>query len=340
MKEQSCKIAPSLTREFSMSKKEKRKAIGLNLYVSTEVREQIFSDMFTGGLGYIVTDACGNTMCKYSEPLDDPDKTLALYKAVYLGINYIVNNYECNYVSVFTDGLVILETKMSKRSANVKNVITKTLKLIESCNWPFFIIRSDGEDSRKHISDVKELLGKHKFKAPKDKYKNKKPDFIIYTDGACNNLSPEGEGGYAYIVLDGDEKELRQFSEGVLHTTNNIMELKAIIEGCKSIEKENAIVEVRSDSQYAIGVLSGKYTARKNTELISEHFKENVGRLHIRFKKVKAHADDEFNCMADQLAEDEVCRIRAQYCIPYYDSSNSPKIGNSPYSYANKKWRY
>lgn len=149
--------------------------------------------------------------------------------------------------------------------------------------------------------------------------------YYLYTDGSANNFSPYGEGGYAYIIANQHKQVISQFSEGELHATNNTMELKAIIKGCEAIKEDNAKVIVVSDSQYALNVLSGKWKAKANLELVKEHL-ENIQRLNIEYVWVKGHNGNELNEMADQLAQDETFRIRQQYGIPVFDCKNSPKV--------------
>lgn len=149
--------------------------------------------------------------------------------------------------------------------------------------------------------------------------------YYLYTDGSANNFSPYGEGGYAFIITNQNKQIITQFSEGELHATNNTMELKAIIKGCKAIQEDGAKVIVVSDSKYALNVLSGKWKAKTNLELIREH-SENSQRLNIIYTWVKGHNGNELNEMADQLAQDETFRIRKEYGIPVYDCKNSPKV--------------
>ena len=163
--------------------------------------------------------------------------------------------------------------------------------------------------------------------------------YFLYTDGSANNFSPYGEGGYAFIITNQDKQILSQFSEGELHATNNTMELKAIIQGCKFIKEKGAEVTVVSDSRYALGVLSGRYKAKANLELIREHY-ENSQRLKIKYTWIKGHDGDELNEMADQLAQDETFRMREKYGIPVFDYKNSPKtqqkVEEKPYKIKQK----
>lgn len=148
--------------------------------------------------------------------------------------------------------------------------------------------------------------------------------YYLYTDGSANNFSPYGEGGYAYIIANQEKQVISQFSKGELYTTNSAMELKAIIKGCKSIKEDNINIVVISDSQYAINVLSGKWKAKTNLDLIQEHL-ENVQRLNIEYKWVKGHSGERLNEMADKLANNETLRLKKLYGIPSFDYKNSPK---------------
>ena len=70
---------------------------------------------------------------------------------------------------------------------------------------------------------------------------------IIYTDGACSG-NP-GPGGWAAVLISGEHK--KEIYGGSKNTTNNIMELTAIIEGLKALKQE-CEVELYSDSAYSI----------------------------------------------------------------------------------------
>lgn len=137
---------------------------------------------------------------------------------------------------------------------------------------------------------------------------------IIYTDGACSG-NP-GPGGWAAVLIyNGKEKEI---SGGNKNTTNNIMEITAVIEGLKAL-KYPCEVELYSDSAYVVNTFTqgwifnwmqkGWKTASgdsvKNKELWQELY--SLTKIHkVTFNKVKGHADSHYNNRCDELARDAI----------------------------------
>ncbi len=139
---------------------------------------------------------------------------------------------------------------------------------------------------------------------------SKKPEVIVYTDGACSgNPGPGGWG--AVLVWNGKEKEI---SGSAPHTTNNRMEMQAVIEALKALKKP-CLVKVHSDSALIInaftqGWIKGwqKRGWRKsdkkpveNKELWQDML-EAMKPHDVEWIKVKGHAGIELNERADQLA--------------------------------------
>ena len=132
----------------------------------------------------------------------------------------------------------------------------------------------------------------------------------LYTDGACSgNPGPGGWG--AILEFNGTEKEL---SGGEESTTNNRMELTAVIAGLSAL-KEPCIVELYSDSKYVIDGLSkgwaeswrknGWKKADKKPALNPDLWGKLLDLTHIhtlRYHWVKGHAENEKNNRCDQLA--------------------------------------
>lgn len=137
---------------------------------------------------------------------------------------------------------------------------------------------------------------------------------IIYTDGACSG-NP-GPGGWAAVLIyNGKEKEI---SGGNKNTTNNIMEITAVIEGLKAL-KYPCEIELYSDSAYVVNTFTqgwifnwmqkGWKTASgdsvKNKELWQELY--SLTKIHkVTFNKVKGHADNHYNNRCDELARDAI----------------------------------
>jgi ribonuclease HI len=123
-------------------------------------------------------------------------------------------------------------------------------------------------------------------------------DYEIYTDGGYS--MSENVGGFAYVILQ-DGKEIKRFSQKVEHETNNRAEIKAIMEGVFSLPNGCSVI-VYSDSQYALGVLSGGYKAKKNTDLVFR-YKAEVRRRNLRvtYKWVRGHNGNEWNEICDAL---------------------------------------
>ena len=140
---------------------------------------------------------------------------------------------------------------------------------------------------------------------------------IIYTDGACSG-NP-GPGGWGAILMYKDAK--KEISGGMKETTNNIMEITAVIEALKCLKVESD-VQVYSDSAYTVNAFNqgwiynwmknGWKTANKepvkNKELWQELYA--LTKKHkVEFIKVKGHADNEFNNRCDEMARNEISKM-------------------------------
>ena len=140
---------------------------------------------------------------------------------------------------------------------------------------------------------------------------------IIYTDGSCQK-NP-GPGGFGVVVLDDNENLIQQYSERCENTTNNREELKAILWAfLKYGNKENQII-IYSDSAYCVNTLTNwmfsweknnwKKSDNKtpeNLDLIKPFFNYLKSGNIVELKKVKGHAENKWNNMADQLATGKI----------------------------------
>ncbi|MBQ4875368.1 MAG: ribonuclease HI [Rickettsiaceae bacterium H1] len=132
----------------------------------------------------------------------------------------------------------------------------------------------------------------------------------IYTDGACSG-NP-GKGGWGVVLISGSEK--KEFFGGEKHTTNNRMELRAVIEGLKAV-KVSCDILLYTDSMYVKNGITewifnwkknGWKTANnkpvKNRELWQELDSQVEKRKLVKWNWVKGHSGDDNNELADSLA--------------------------------------
>ena len=140
---------------------------------------------------------------------------------------------------------------------------------------------------------------------------------IIYTDGACSG-NP-GPGGWGAILMYKDIK--KEISGGMENTTNNIMEITAIIEALKAL-KFPCEVELYSDSAYVVNAFKQKWidnwvknnwkTSNKSPVKNKELWQKliELTTIHkVEFIKVKGHSDNQYNNRCDELARTEIKNI-------------------------------
>ena len=134
----------------------------------------------------------------------------------------------------------------------------------------------------------------------------KRPVIYLYTDGASSG-NP-GPGGWGAVLVCGELR--KEMSGGFARTTNNRMELTAVIEGLKAIKWEEAEVEVWSDSQYVVKAVTEGWLENwirkqwkkvKNPDLWQE-FLTLYRRHRVTFHWIKGHAGHPENERCDRLA--------------------------------------
>ncbi len=133
-----------------------------------------------------------------------------------------------------------------------------------------------------------------------------RPQITIYTDGAARG-NP-GPGGYGIVLMSGEYK--KEISEGYKFTTNNRMELLAVIVALESLKIPGSEVTIYTDSKYvADAVTKGwvydwvkkRFKDKKNPDLwlrFLEIYKKHI----VKFVWVKGHANNPFNERCDELA--------------------------------------
>jgi len=128
----------------------------------------------------------------------------------------------------------------------------------------------------------------------------------IYTDGACSG-NP-GTGGYGIVMKSGEYR--KELSAGYKHTTNNRMELLAVIVALETLKFENCEVTIYTDSKYvADAVTKGwlfswvnkRFKGKKNPDLWLR-FLESYKKQKVNFIWIKGHANVPENERCDKLA--------------------------------------
>jgi ribonuclease HI len=133
------------------------------------------------------------------------------------------------------------------------------------------------------------------------------PDKIeIFTDGACSG-NP-GKGGYGIVMRYGDKE--KEYSKGFRRTTNNRMELLAVIDALSKLKRYDIPVVVYSDSKYVIDSISKGWVfnwvktgfkGKKNEDLWRRYLEQH-SKFDIEWKWVKGHAGHPENERCDELA--------------------------------------
>ena len=130
---------------------------------------------------------------------------------------------------------------------------------------------------------------------------------VIYTDGAARG-NP-GKGGYGVVMIFGDKK--KELSAGYRLTTNNRMELMAVIVALEAIKKKNQSLIIYTDSQYIVNTVTKRWLdtwiktdfkgGKKNKDLWLKFYALSRD-FTITFTWVKGHATNVYNNRCDELA--------------------------------------
>ncbi|MBX9449175.1 MAG: ribonuclease HI [Taibaiella sp.] len=129
---------------------------------------------------------------------------------------------------------------------------------------------------------------------------------LIYTDGASRG-NP-GPGGYGIVMIYGNKR--KEVAEGFRKTTNNRMELMAVIVALEHLKRDHLDVEIYSDSRYVVDAINQRWVwswlrtgfKKKKNEDLWRRFLQLYPKNNIKMIWVKGHADNPFNNRCDELA--------------------------------------
>ena len=132
-------------------------------------------------------------------------------------------------------------------------------------------------------------------------------ELIIYTDGASRG-NP-GPGGYGAILIWGNTR--KEIAAGYRKTTNNRMELMAVIAALETLKKDKLSIIIYSDSSYVVNAIEKGWLknwiqtnfkgGKKNRDLWTTYFHLSQ-KNNIKLKWVKGHASNPYNNRCDELA--------------------------------------
>ena len=147
----------------------------------------------------------------------------------------------------------------------------------------------------------------------------KSEEIVIYTDGACSG-NP-GPGGWGAVLL--WKKHKKEISGYEAHTTNNRMELQAVIEALRSLKRRNLPVRIVTDSKYVQHAFTknwldgwirrGWITAGKTPVKNRDQWEELLSLtacLQVQWDWTKGHAHNKYNNRCDELARNAIERGR------------------------------
>ena len=138
----------------------------------------------------------------------------------------------------------------------------------------------------------------------------------IYTDGS--SIGNPGPGGYGIVMLTEDGEYKKEFSQGFKITTNNRMELLAVIIGLENLKYKNCNVKIYTDSKYVkLGITEWIFNWKKNgwktsskKDVKNKNFwielDHLVGQNEIVWEWVKGHSGNKYNDKVDELANQAI----------------------------------
>ena len=148
--------------------------------------------------------------------------------------------------------------------------------------------------------------------------------YMVYTDGGCSP-NPGGPGGFGIVFIDPETGETWEHSEGYRATTNNRMELRAVLTALSMIREKGITgsFALHTDSQYVIRVATGEWRRLKNEDLWDRYDILSEG-LQFQFIWVKGHDGDPYIERCDDLATEAMSFPEKMVDEGYFPDSTGP----------------
>ncbi len=146
------------------------------------------------------------------------------------------------------------------------------------------------------------------------KFEENKRVYVAYTDGSCDNINEPHAGGAAYVIMYG-EHIIRAKNKGLLYTTNNRAEMLAIVSAV-CYAPANCRLDIYTDSQYAMNIMTGKWGAKINEDLLMQfdYYAKKLRMVVLHW--VKGHNGHKYNEMVDDMAWSAYKDIIDKHGIP------------------------
>lgn len=128
----------------------------------------------------------------------------------------------------------------------------------------------------------------------------------IYTDGSCdiNVRGNDNIGGFAFIILDSNNSIINEGQGNYRNSTNNRMEIMAVIEAIKNLPVEYESVEIFSDSQYVVNTIMKNWKKKANIDLWN--ILCPLINDKIKLSWVKGHSGNIYNEYCDRMADKQM----------------------------------
>ncbi len=148
-------------------------------------------------------------------------------------------------------------------------------------------------------------------------------DVVMFTDGSCLDNGRNGTGGYCALLQTPNKKHQKIIKGSELDTTNNRMEITAIIEGLKAIKKPSRVtvysdsnITVRAINEWLEGWIRKNFRKVANVDLWKEYL-EVSAKHQIKAIWVKAHSGIYENELVDDIARSEAMKLHSKRGVHY-----------------------